>query len=280
MRACTTPLPAATQNHAPGAATAVALFAATLIWTPVHAQGSGSGPGPGGDGASSSWSLGIGVASGQTPYAGIRRETKAIPMIQFENKYVRVQGLGLEVKLPSLVLSDTQRLNVSLAGRQAMGGYEADDAPILAGMAERKSGLWVSAKAEWKTSLANVSADWTGDAAGHSKGQKFSLGISQPWRLGSQMMITPRLGMTWQDRKYNDYYFGVRDAEVRPGRAAYQANAGVNVEASLTGLYKLDRHHAVMLGASVTSLSKAIRNSPLVDRSTENRVFMAYLYRF
>lgn len=45
-------------------------------------------------------------------------------------------------------------------------------------------------------------------------------------------------------------------------------------------MYMFDRHHFVMLGVGATSLSKEIKNSPLVDRSSENRVFMAYTYRF
>lgn len=276
MRA--TSLPAsAFQNHARGSVITFTFLAALLVSVPVHAQGRR----PGGDDDSSSWGLGIGAASSQKPYAGIDRETKAIPLIQFENKYVRLQGLGVEVKLPSLVIDDTQRLNFSIVGRGAPGGgYEAGDAPILSGMAERESGFWAGAKVEWKNSLVNVGADWTGDASGHSKGQRFSLGLSKPWRLGPHLMLTPRLGAVWQDGKYNDYYFGVRDAEARPGRAAYRADAGVNVEVGLSGLYRFDRHHSMMLGIGANSLSKEIKKSPLVDRSSENRVFMAYVYRF
>ncbi len=269
MRA--TPLPA----FAP--ATILTLLATLLVSDPAHARGLG----PGGDDESSSWGLGIGVASSQQPYAGIGRETKAIPLIRFENKYVRVQGLGMEVKLPSRVISDTQRFDFSIVGRRAPGdGYEADDAPILAGMAERKSGFWAGAKVEWENSLINVSADWTSDVSGHSKGQKFSLGFSRPWHLGQQWKLVPSLEVAWQDRKYNDYYFGVRDSEARPGRAAYQADVGVNVEIGLSGMYMFDKHHSVMLGVGASSLPKEIKNSPLVDRSTENRVFMAYTYRF
>jgi len=227
-----------------------------------------------------SFGIGVGVASSQKAYAGIDRETKVIPLLQYENQYIRVQGLGVEVKLPGLVISDTQRLNLSLVGRSAPAGYEASDAPILRGMAERKSSIWVGAKAEWKSSLANVSLDWTSDVSGHSKGQKLNVGVAHTWRAAPGLMITPRIGATWQDGKYNDYYYGVRSGEARAGRAAYRPGAGTSPEAGLTGVYMFNRHHSVMLGASVTGLPTAVKNSPLVDRSTENRVFMAYTYRF
>lgn len=245
---------------------------------PAHAQG--LGPGDDDDGGSS-WGLGIGVANSQKPYAGMDRQTRAVPMIQFQNRYVRIMGPGVEVKLPSLALGDTRTLEFSLTGRRNMGaGYEPGDAPVLAGMAERKGGFWAGAKVEWKTDLLNISAEGSADASGHSKGRKFSLGVSKPWHLGRQFVLMPRLGLTWHDRKHNDYYFGVRDAEARPDRPAYRADAGVNVEAGLNGIYMFDRHHSAMLGVSATRLSTAVKDSPLVDRSSESRVFLGYLYRF
>ena len=72
----------------------------------------------------------------------------------------------------------------------------------------------------------------------------------------------------------------MRDAEARPDRPAYRADAGVNVEAGVNGIYMFDRHHSAMLGVSATRLSTAVTDSPLVDRSSESRVFLGYLYRF
>lgn len=63
-------------------------------------------------------------------------------------------------------------------------------------------------------------------------------------------------------------------------RAAYRAAGGANLELGLSGIYLFDRHHSAILGVGVNSLSREIKDSPLVDRSTENRVFLAYVYRF
>lgn len=41
-----------------------------------------------------------------------------------------------------------------------------------------------------------------------------------------------------------------------------------------------DKHHSVLLGAGVTSLADEIKDSPLVDRSTTNSVYLGYMYRF
>ncbi len=45
-------------------------------------------------------------------------------------------------------------------------------------------------------------------------------------------------------------------------------------------MYLFNPHHAMFLDLSVTALGSGIKDSPLVDRSTENRLFVGYQYRF
>jgi outer membrane protein len=241
-------------------------------------EGSGGPGGPGG----SSWGLGLGVFSAQKPYTGSDRETKVLPLLQFENQYVKVGALGIEVKLPGLDLGDRQRLDFSIVGRMNLdgAGYEADDAPILAGMAERKGGFWTGAQVQWRNEMANVSVEWLGDVAGKSKGQRFSLSVEKPFRLGPNLMISPRLSAAWLDKKYVDYYFGVRSSEAMAGRPAYVGKAGVVPGVGVRAIYRLDSHHSLMFDARVAGLAKSMKDSPLVDTSTENRVLVGYLYRF
>jgi outer membrane protein len=248
--------------------------AALGLFLPLLAASAGEG------GESSAWGLGIGAISAQKAYAGADRENRALPLIYYENRWVRVLGPVAEVKLPRLGISDSQHIDFRLVARYDGSGYEADDAPILEGMAKRKSGFWAGGKAIWHNDIANLGAEWTTDATGHSKGQRFSLSLEKNWRLGQHVMLAPRLGATWYDKKYVDYYFGVRAGEAATGRAAYSGRAGVNTELSVRGTYLVDSHNSVFLDVGVTRLAQEIKDSPLVGRSTENRVFVGYLYRF
>lgn len=228
----------------------------------------------------SSWGLGIAAFSMQKPYTGMKRETKALPLLSYENQYVRIFGPVVEFKAYSVDLGAGQRLDLRLIGKYDFSGYEAGDAPILNGMRERKSGFWAGGKATWRNGVADVSAELQADVTGKSKGRRATFGLEKNWRIGEHVMLTPRASAAWVDKKYVGYYYGVAADEVRAGRAAYTGKSGVNAELGLRGTYVADAHHSVFVDLGVTKLSKGIKDSPLVDRSTENRVGLGYLYSF
>ncbi|WP_306392837.1 MipA/OmpV family protein [Telluria beijingensis] len=256
----------------------LSLLAATMIWSlPALAQPGGDGP------PQSSWALGVGAITMDKAYAGIDRENMAIPFVQYENRWVSIIGPQLGFKLLSLEPAASHTINVDLVARYDGSGYDDDDiedTPILAGMRERKSGFWAGARIEWKSDWFDVTAEALGDASGNSKGKRFNLGLEKTWHIGERVMITPRVAANWHDKKYVDYYYGVRADEVRAGRAAYRGESGVNAEVGVRGIYMFDQRHSVFVDFEVTRLAKEIKDSPLVDKSTENRVFLGYLYRF
>jgi outer membrane protein len=177
------------------------------------------------------WGLGVGAISEQDPYAGMDRENTPFPLLLIENRYISVFGPEIEFKLPSLVISDAQQLNFGIVAEYDGSGYEQGDASILNGMREREGGFWAGAKVEWESELFEVSAEWLTDVSGDSDGQRFDLGLERTWEFGEHIMLTPHVGASWQDDKNIDYYFGVRDSEVRFDRPAYSGESGVNIEA-------------------------------------------------
>lgn len=239
---------------------------------------------PGGDAApASSWALGVAAISQKKAYTGMDRDNMALPFIQYENRFVSIIGPQIGFKLLSLDLAPTQTLDFDLVAKYDGSGYEDDDirdTPILNGMHERKSGFWAGARVEWETDWVTVSADALADASGNSKGRQFNLGVEKTWHIGERWMITPRVVANWRDKKYNDYYYGVRSGEARAGRAAYLGKSGVNAEVGVRTMYQFDERHSAFVDLEFTRVSNAVKDSPLVDRSTENRVFLGYLYRF
>lgn len=243
-------------------------FALALVTTTAHAdEQPHEDRGP-------QWGLGLGVSSETSPYQGVDAETKVLPMVSFENRYVRVLGPSLDLKLPSV-----GPVSLALRARYSDQGYKASDAAELQGMDERKGGLWLGARADWRLPFAQLSAEWLGDANGRSDGQQIKFEASRRVQVGA-VNLKPRLALVWQDRSYVDYYYGVRAAESRAGRASYVGSDTVNTELGLQLNLPLAPGHSVFMDLSHTFLGSAIKDSPLVGRSGVSAVRVAYVYRF
>lgn len=225
------------------------------------------------------WGAGVGVASTQKPYKDMSRDMTPVPLLYFENEHLYFFGTEAEIKLPPLTFNETQRINFGLIGWYDGSGYDADDASILDGMAKRKSGFWGGAKAEWQSPWVNISADWTHDLSGNSKGQRVNIGAKRTWKMG-EFSLTPRVVATWHDKKYVDYYYGVQADEARDWRPAWQGDSSLSAEFGLRSVYQFSSHHSLILDLEATRLATEVKDSPLVDRSTEDRIFLGYLYRF
>lgn len=229
------------------------------------------------------WGLGIAAINKQKPYKDIDRDNRILPLIQFENEYLRLFGPNLEFKLPSLEISDSQQLDFSILASYDFGGYDKDDVrdtPILNGMNERKGGFWAGAKAEWHYGQLTASTVWLSDVSDKSKGQRARFSLERRWMFGQHFILTPQIAIAWQDDKYVDYHYGVRRDEVRMDRAAYIGESAINIEYGIRGSYKLGMQHSIFLDVKVTSLGSQIEDSPLVDSSMENTVLLGYFYRF
>jgi MipA family protein len=218
--------------------------------------------------------LGLGVGVERKPYRDIKNDSTALPLLFYENRWVSLQGNSLDLKLPSV-----GPLTFGLRALYSGDGYEADDSPFLVGMAERKDGLWMGVVATWRSDLANVSAELLGDASGNSKGQKFKVSAEHGFKSGA-FEFTPRVAAVWLDSKYVGYYYGVNASEARAARVAYDGKATVNMEAGLRTSYALAPQQLLFLDLSVTALGQGIKDSPLVDRSSQTGLRVGYVYRF
>jgi outer membrane protein len=226
------------------------------------------------DTPASNWSLGVLGSTETSPYRGADSQQRLLPLLGFENAYVRVTGPMIDLKLPS-----TGPVSYALIARYTDTGYEASDSSALKGMGERKSSIWLGAKADWRLPMALLSAQWMGDAGGHSGGQQLRLVAEKPMGWGG-LRLAPRVGLVWQDRDYVDYYFGVRNAEAGPGRAAYAGKSALNAELGLRAIYGFTAEQSVFMDVSAIGLGSAIQSSPLVGRNWATGLRLGYAYRF
>lgn len=220
------------------------------------------------------WAVGAGAAFIDKPYRDFDRETRALPVISYENKWVAVGLPTADVKLFS-----TDAVSIRLRARYAGDGYEAGDAPVLAGMEERKGSLWGGGALIWKTGVANLSAELLADTMGNSKGMRARAQVDRRFPAG-RFGLTPRLAVEWVDDKYVDYYYGVRRSEATASRAFYEGKSTTVVHAGLRADYTLFNRHTIFTDLNVSRFGGAVKDSPLVDKPNQTSVAFGYIYRF
>ena len=246
------------------------LAAALLIATPALAQNSP----PDGD-AGSLTIAGVGGGAVREPYRGVDTKARVLPLLIYENKWVSVALPTLDAKLGS-----TGPVSWRLRTRFGFDGYKAKDSPFLAGMERRKESLWVGGAAIWDGGeLGELSVEALGDALGNSKGRILALQYEKRFDFGD-LAVTPRLGVRGVDRKYVDYYFGVRAGEATALRSAYQGDSATQTEAGLRLTYAMGGRQMLFMDVAGLKLGKPVETSPLVERRYQASLFAGWLYRF
>ncbi len=249
---------------------ALAAAAVVLLSTPQMSFGQQPA-----DAAATPWAVGLGVATSQRPYAGDSNKTIPFPFVSYENDYFRIAGIGADLKLGA-----AGPFTFALRAKYAFAdGYKSGDAPILQGMQDRKGSLWLGPAVQWKTDIAKLSFEVSGDALGKSKGVQARLAAEHDLRAGA-FVFTPRVAADFVDRKYVDYYFGVTAAEATASRPAYDGRSTVNLEGGLRAAFMVDPANSVFVDAGAKALGKGITDSPLVDRKVTSSFAAGYIHRF
>ncbi len=219
--------------------------------------------------------LGFVTRIGPSPYQGGGNRYDVLPLYLYEGERFFLHANRGGVKL---LEGDAQRVDVFV--EQRLEGFPAERLPAaLIGMATRDSGVDLGLSWRYRQPWGTVQAELLHDASGVSKGSEARLIYTYDWRSGP-WLLRPSVGLALRDARLNDYYYGVRAAEARPGRPAYAPGAGVNASAGLYGSYDLTRHWRVLAGVSATWLGGNIQDSPIVQKRVLPAAYAGVAYDF
>jgi MipA family protein len=221
------------------------------------------------------WGLGLAFGTRSRPYAGLDRDTSVVPLVFYNNSWLRVAGTGAELKL-----ANVGGFSFGLGARLGFGGYSASDSSALTGMDERKRGFWLGPSVNWRTPIADFSLDALGDVTGASSGVRIHTGAQKTWLFASRWSISPRIGATWLSADYVDYYYGVKDTEATADRPQYSGRATVELDTGVRLGVLLAPHHSMFVDVDGTHYGHGVTDSPIVDKTTQLGGRIGYVYRF
>ena len=224
----------------------------------------------------SKWGLGVGASLKHSPYKGISTDNSYLPLVSYENKYVRLFGNVFDVKLPSAGLFD-----FSLRAKVALGeGYQASKSAYLSGMESRNGSIYLGGATTLHAGFADLSLDYLKDVSGNSKGSQLKLGIEHSFSFDRRYQVTPHASVTSLDAKYVDYYFGVKASEATAARPEYTGKSTTDAEFGVRFGYLITPHQRLLLDVTDTHWGSGISKSPLVDKTSTPGVLLGYIYSF
>lgn len=174
-----------------------------------------------------------------------------------------------------LVDSDDKRLRFGIAA-QARFGWDAEDGKLTRGMQDRDFTFDLGPAIRWQTEYGTFNAQWGFDVGGASNGQTVELQYIKNLIRDQKFKLNGSLGMTWNDHKFNDYYFGVGVQEATSSRPVYSAGSGTEFKVGINGSYATGKDSYVLFGTSVTRLSDQQADSPIVETRMQPFAYLGY----
>lgn len=174
-----------------------------------------------------------------------------------------------------LLDSDDKRLRFGLY-TQARFGWDAEDGKLTRGMDDRDFTFDLGPTIRWQTDYGTINARWGFDVGGASNGQTVDLQYVKSLYRSSKLKLNGSMGVTWNNDKFNDYYFGVGANETSPTRPAYSAGSGTELSLGINGAYSVLKDQYLLFGTSITRLGNQQADSPIVETRIQPFAYIGY----
>jgi MipA family protein len=220
-------------------------------------------------------SVGLLVRAEQSPYRDVGVRFDVMPLYVFESKHAYFYSYRAGLKL---AVSDERYVDLFLV--QRFEGLPSQSLPpALVGMAMREQGVDAGVALRQRHGALETFGEARVDVSGVSDGTEFRTGLRY-YAEGERLTMIPYAVASFRNTALNNYYYGVRRSEARPGRPEYQAGGGVDVTFGVDLRYRLSQGWQILGGLGITHLSGEIRESPVVGQRTLLAGYLGAAYDF
>ena len=219
------------------------------------------------------WTLGLLAANRDAPYVGLDEGLLFAPLVRFEGERFHIRGLRAGGEL-----YENGGFGIDSFFQVRLDGYKAEDSPFLAGMDDRDFSLDGGLAAKWSNDkVGQFDLSVTTDLLGRSYGEEVQLSYSVLFRRFGWTFV-PSLTLQWQDEDLLDYYYGVRDDEALPGRAAYRPGSAMTPQFLLLATHPLGERWSVFTYLGYSWFPSEITDSPIVEEDSRATVMLGLGY--
>lgn len=144
---------------------------------------------------------------------------------------------------------------------------------LSAGLHERKKGIFLGSMLKYKLVDFFYYNDFLSD-----KGYNLKLNLAPEFYADPDWKFIPQIFVQYWDKKYVDYYFGVKSDEQGSGMKPFQGRATVNFGTMLELIHYVD-NWMFSLDIGVKSYGREVYTSPTVVKKNEVRFITSVLYK-
>ena len=220
--------------------------------------------------------LGLTVSLAKRPFVGVKDQTALLPYVSYRYQRFYVEGLDLGLHLHQ---KSNYRIDLLATPRffEVKPGFA--DAGELNGIDQTNPTYFAGVSAHIRTDAVSVTAQVLHDVL-ESDGNELVLQFGKTYRPRSTLSLSPSLGLTYQDARLVDYFYGVQANEVAAGRPQYAGRAALNYNVTLNASWRLYPQWDVLGQLKYERLGDGISDSPIVNESWLYYLTLGAVYRF
>jgi len=221
--------------------------------------------------------LGASLLYSQSPYKSGQDRYYPVPIINYEGDsfYIRSLQAGYYLwkdqqdQLSLTVLGSPQNYDPDDADDGDMKSLSKRHMTLMGGVAYRHSADW-----------GIVRTTLVGDMLDNSNGIIWDLTYLYRFEFG-QFSLTPGIGALWSSANQNNYYYGISSAESRrSGLDRYDPDSSWSPYVELTAGWNISEHWNATLAGRYSRLGDEIKDSPMVDTSSQMLLWTGVSYTF
>lgn len=241
---------------------AIVIFA-SIFTVHQNAQSVDMPIGTGHNAVSSGLSIGAGGMVAISPYKSYDMTVMPVPLISYDSKYFYAKGAGLGV---NVIKNERHKISLGVSYHGMSFDPDKTDDASLKLLDKRRSTMTVDAAYSFIGQFGVLRLNVNQDILGRSSG---TLGTAS-WYVPivkENFTLLPGIGIQWSSANYNDYYYGVSNAEsARSGLSAHKAGNAFTPYATVGFVYKATDRWSIIGSVKGDYLTGKIKDSPMVGR--------------
>jgi len=223
------------------------------------------------------WSVGAGALVTPDPYKGHQDRVYPYPIVGYEGDSFYVRSLNAGYYLWN---DDTDKLSLTAYYSPLHFRPKDSDYDSMRSLNYRHSTVMAGVSYVHYTDYGFLRTVLAGDILNNSNGITWDTAWLYRYNVG-QLTFTPGIGVGWNSKNQNKYYYGVNHSESqRSGLEAYKPGASFSPYAELSVNYQLNKDWTVFGMGRYVRLSSEITDSPMTNKHWTGVLLTGVTYSF